>query len=93
MVNEAGSSTVWNGAKPLAFFAVDHAVQLPGEWPAAVPVSSAESAALPAGLPADTHHVLVLIGDAEPVEVVAERLARAGYATAVRLDPAELAAG
>ena len=80
-------------AKPLAFFAVDHAVQLPEELPPAVPVSSAEGAVLPAGLPADTHQVLVLIGDAEPVEVVAERLARAGYATALRLDPAELAAG
>lgn len=80
-------------AKPLAFFAVDHAVHLPGELPAAVSVSSAEGAALPGGLPADTHQVLVLIGEAEPVEVVAERLARAGFATAVRLDPAELAAG
>lgn len=68
-------------------------MQLPEELPPAVPVSSAEGAVLPARLPADTHQVLVLIGDAEPVEVVAERLARAGYATALRLDPCRACGG
>jgi len=67
--------------------------QWPAELPAALLVNSAAESALPAGLPEDPHQVLVLVGDAEPVEVVAERLARAGYGSAVRLDSAELAAG
>jgi len=82
-----------HAAKPLVFLAVDHKAQWPAELPAALLVNSAAESALPAGLPEDPHQVLVLVGDAEPVEVVAERLARAGYGSAVRLDSAELAAG